>query len=39
MLNHHLSDNDEETTTWEDDFLKDPEVSKSSQILPEDIEC
>lgn len=27
MLIYHLSDDGEETTTWENDFLKDPEVS------------
>lgn len=30
MLIYHLSDDGEETTAWENDFLKDPEVSAIS---------
>ena len=30
MLIYHLSDDEEETTTWENDFLKDPEVSTNN---------
>lgn len=39
ILNSHLSDDGEETTTWENEFLKDPEVSTNSQTFPEDINC
>lgn len=29
VLNYHSSDDDDETTAWEDDFLTDPEVSRN----------
>lgn len=36
MLNSHLSDEGEETTTWENEFLNDSEVSRYSQMSCQD---